>query len=83
MRRRKGGELVKALRAAGYKGKFTATAQSESPEFLTAAGAAGDDATIMATARPRQHADAGGREVAGELQGALQARAGVRGPAGL
>jgi branched-chain amino acid transport system substrate-binding protein len=48
----KGGELVKELRAAGYKGKFTATAQSESPEFLTAAGAAGDDATIMATARP-------------------------------
>ena len=48
----KGGELVKELRAAGYKGKFTATAQSESPEFLTAAGAAGEDATVMATARP-------------------------------
>ncbi len=48
----KGGELVKALRAAGYKGKFTATAQSESPEFLAAAGAAGDDTTIMATASP-------------------------------
>jgi branched-chain amino acid transport system substrate-binding protein len=48
----KGGELVKELRAAGYKGKFTATGQSESPEFLTAAGAAGDHAPIMATARP-------------------------------
>jgi branched-chain amino acid transport system substrate-binding protein len=48
----KGGELLKQLRAAGYKGEFTATADSESPAFLTAAGAAAEGATIMATARP-------------------------------
>ncbi len=44
-----GGELVKALRAAGFKGTFTATAASESPDFLTAAGAAGEGAYVMAT----------------------------------
>jgi branched-chain amino acid transport system substrate-binding protein len=46
----RGGALVKALRAAGFKGTFTATAASESPEFLSAAGAAGDGAYVMATA---------------------------------
>jgi branched-chain amino acid transport system substrate-binding protein len=45
-----GGSLVKALRAAGYKGTFSATAASESPEFLAAAGAAGEGAYVMATA---------------------------------
>jgi len=47
-----GGELVKALRAAGYEKPFTATAASESQAFLTAAGPAGEGATIMATASP-------------------------------
>ena len=46
----KGGELVKELRAAGYKGTFSATAASESPEFLRAAGSGGDGAYVMATA---------------------------------
>jgi branched-chain amino acid transport system substrate-binding protein len=49
----KGGELVKALRAAGYKGAFSATAASESPAFLAAAGKAGEGATVMATASPQ------------------------------
>jgi branched-chain amino acid transport system substrate-binding protein len=44
-----GGELVKALRAAGYKGTFSATAGSEAPEFLSAAGTAGDGAYVTAT----------------------------------
>lgn len=48
-----GGELVKALRAAGFEGKFTATAKSEAPEFLSAAGAAGEGATVMATSSPQ------------------------------
>ncbi len=33
-----GGALVKALRDAGFKGTFTASAASESPAFLAAAG---------------------------------------------
>jgi branched-chain amino acid transport system substrate-binding protein len=45
-----GGELVKALRAAGYKGTFTASSASESPEFLAAAGPeAGENAFVLAT----------------------------------
>jgi branched-chain amino acid transport system substrate-binding protein len=44
-----GGELLKALRAANYKGTFSATAASESPEFLSAAGTAADGAYVMAT----------------------------------
>ena len=48
-----GGELIKALRAAGYDGKFTATARSESPEFLSAAGEAGEGAIVMATSSPQ------------------------------
>jgi len=47
-----GGELVNALRDAGYKGAFTATAASEDPAFLTAAGPAGEGAFITATATP-------------------------------
>ncbi len=47
-----GGQLVKALRANGYKGSFGATAGSESPEFTTAAGAAADGAFVTATASP-------------------------------
>jgi branched-chain amino acid transport system substrate-binding protein len=47
-----GGELLAALRKAGYKGHFTATAASEDPAFLAAAGAAGEGAYVMATGRP-------------------------------
>lgn len=47
-----GGQLVKALRDAGYKGTFTATAASEDPAFLAAAGAAGEGAFVTATAAP-------------------------------
>lgn len=49
----KGGELVKALRENGFKGTFTATAASEQPEFLAAAGEAGEGAFVMATASPQ------------------------------
>lgn len=46
-----GGALVKALRAAGYKGTFTASAASESPAFLRAAGPDGaEGAYVTATA---------------------------------
>ena len=48
-----GGELVKALRDAGYKGTFTATAASEAPAFLAAAGKAGEGAFVMATSTPQ------------------------------
>jgi branched-chain amino acid transport system substrate-binding protein len=44
-----GGELVKALRSAGYKGTFNATAASESPEFIAAGGKAAEGAFVMAT----------------------------------
>jgi branched-chain amino acid transport system substrate-binding protein len=46
----KGGSLIAALRAAGYKGTYTVTAASESPEFLAAAGAAGEGTYVLATA---------------------------------
>ena len=48
----KGGELLKALRANGYTGTFTATAESDNPAFLAAAGAAGEGAYVTATATP-------------------------------
>jgi branched-chain amino acid transport system substrate-binding protein len=44
-----GGELVKALRAAKYKGTFSATAASESPDFLSSAGTAAEGAYVTAT----------------------------------
>jgi branched-chain amino acid transport system substrate-binding protein len=47
-----GGALVKALRAAGYKGTFTGTAASESQEFLDAAGPAAEGAYVTATPSP-------------------------------
>src|SRR5262245_799620 len=48
-----GGALAKALHALGYKGTFTATAASESPEFLAAAGPRGaEGAFVMATSAP-------------------------------
>jgi branched-chain amino acid transport system substrate-binding protein len=49
----KGGELVKALREAGYEGTFTATAASEDPAFLAAAGEGGEGAFVTATSTPR------------------------------
>jgi branched-chain amino acid transport system substrate-binding protein len=49
-----GGALVKALRDAGYQGTFVASAQAESPEFLAAAGAAGEGAIVIAPATPQQ-----------------------------
>jgi branched-chain amino acid transport system substrate-binding protein len=47
-----GGQLINALRAAGYEGTFSATSASESPDFLAAAGKAGDGAYVMATSTP-------------------------------
>ena len=46
----KGGELIAALRDAGYKGTFTVTAGNEDPAFLAAAGTAGEGTYVMATA---------------------------------
>jgi branched-chain amino acid transport system substrate-binding protein len=48
----KGGELLKALRANGYKGVFTATTDSDSPAFIAAAGDAAEGAYVTATATP-------------------------------
>jgi branched-chain amino acid transport system substrate-binding protein len=48
-----GGALLAALRAAGYKGAFVASAQSESPAFLSAAGDAADGAFVIAPASPQ------------------------------
>jgi branched-chain amino acid transport system substrate-binding protein len=47
-----GGALLKALRAEGYTGTFTATAASESQDFIDAAGDAADGAFVMATSTP-------------------------------
>src|SRR4051794_32964024 len=47
-----GGALVKALREAGFKGTFVASAQAASPAFLAAAGAAADGAVVIAPATP-------------------------------
>ncbi len=50
-------EIARIMRdrscAAGFAGKFTATAKSEAPEFLSAAGDAGEGATVMATSSPQ------------------------------
>ena len=73
-----GGELVKALRDAGYKGTFTATAASEDPEFLAAAGRGGRGRVRDGDRDAAQHAD--GRAVARALQGALPARAAASRP---
>jgi branched-chain amino acid transport system substrate-binding protein len=48
-----GGELVKVLRAAGYKGTFTCTTACDSPDFLEAAGAAAEGAFVTATPTPQ------------------------------
>src|SRR3954471_6306220 len=46
------GALVKALREAGYKGTFAASAESASPAFLAAGGRAADGAVVIAPATP-------------------------------
>ncbi|WP_084259016.1 branched-chain amino acid ABC transporter substrate-binding protein [Microtetraspora malaysiensis] len=48
-----GGRLVGALRHAGYTGYFMASSESDSPEFLQAAGGAAEDAFLTASAGPR------------------------------
>jgi branched-chain amino acid transport system substrate-binding protein len=47
------GKLVAALRAGGYTGHFIASAQSESPDFLAAAGDAAEGAYVVTTASPQ------------------------------
>ncbi|MFE9654942.1 branched-chain amino acid ABC transporter substrate-binding protein [Micromonospora sp. NPDC006431] len=48
-----GGRLVSALRQAGYAGHFMASSESDSPEFLQAAGAAAEDSYLAMAAGPR------------------------------
>jgi branched-chain amino acid transport system substrate-binding protein len=47
------GKLVAALRQAGFEGAYVASAESESPAFLAAAGDAADDAFVIAPASPQ------------------------------
>ncbi len=48
-----GGAFLAALRAAGYAGKFIASSESESEEFLSAAGEAAEGAFVIAPASPQ------------------------------
>ncbi|SCE98325.1 amino acid/amide ABC transporter substrate-binding protein, HAAT family [Micromonospora viridifaciens] len=48
-----GGRLVSALRQAGYTGYFMASAESDSPDFLQAAGGAAEDAYLTTAAGPQ------------------------------
>ncbi|MFD0786194.1 branched-chain amino acid ABC transporter substrate-binding protein, partial [Micromonospora azadirachtae] len=48
-----GGRLVGALRQAGYTGNFMASADSDRPEFLQAAGGAAEDAFLTTPAGPK------------------------------
>ena len=48
-----GGSLLAALRDAGYEGAFVASEESESPEFLAAAGEAAEGAFVIAPASPQ------------------------------
>jgi len=80
-----GGALVKALRKLGFEGTFTASAASESPAFLRAAGDAAEAAFVTATAAPKNIPDAASwrarfRAAKGHEPGleALQAYDGVR-----
>ncbi len=75
------GALVKALRDAGYKGTFVASAESESPDFVAAAGPAGGGRDRDRSRDPPGAAD--GRQVDADLHLALQARTGLRRAAGL
>jgi len=45
--------FVSALRDAGYKGTFVASAEADSPEFLAAAGPAAEGAFVIAPATPQ------------------------------
>ncbi|MEU2613492.1 branched-chain amino acid ABC transporter substrate-binding protein [Micromonospora sp. NPDC007271] len=47
-----GGRLVRALRQAGYTGYLMASSESDSPEFLQAAGEAAEDAYLTTAAGP-------------------------------
>jgi branched-chain amino acid transport system substrate-binding protein len=47
------GKLVAALRKAGYDGAYIASSQSESPDFLAAAGDDADKAFVIAPASPQ------------------------------
>ncbi len=51
-----GGAFLAALRAAGYDGAFVASAESESDEFLSAAGDAAEGAFVIAPATPAEPA---------------------------
>ena len=48
-----GGKLLAALTDAGFHGTFIASEASESPEFLSAAGAAAEGAFVIAPATPQ------------------------------
>jgi branched-chain amino acid transport system substrate-binding protein len=47
------GRVLAALRAAGFKDRFVASASSEDPAFLSAAGPAADGAFVVANASPQ------------------------------
>lgn len=49
----RGGEVLAALREAGYDGDFVADARAESPAFLAGAGDAADGAYVIAPASPQ------------------------------
>jgi branched-chain amino acid transport system substrate-binding protein len=53
------GRLVAALRGSGFRGRFVASAQSDSPAFLRAAGASGQGAYVIAPATPQNLPAAG------------------------
>jgi branched-chain amino acid transport system substrate-binding protein len=52
------GKLVAALRTAGFDGAYIASSESESPDFLAAAGDAADDAFVITPASPQNLPDA-------------------------
>jgi branched-chain amino acid transport system substrate-binding protein len=54
-----GGEVLAALRAAGFEGAFVASAESEDPAFLAAAGDAAEGAYVIAPASPANLPEAG------------------------
>src|SRR6185503_12200981 len=49
----RGGEVLKALKAAGFDGSFVASAAAERPDFVAAAGEAADGAYVIAPASPQ------------------------------
>jgi branched-chain amino acid transport system substrate-binding protein len=79
------GKLVAALREAGFEGTYVASAESESPAFLAAAGGAANDAFVIAPASPQNLPEAAAWAKRFEAQykhapgfDALQAYEGVR-----